>query len=282
MGSVVVNNTTRTVTISGTGKRGLPGPEGDVTPEAIAARDAAQAAALAAHEDAEQTALDRAATHDDAVATDQDRQATAADRAATGQDREATAGDREATADDRRQTGQDLDAIRSIAETVVEDRDAAHESADLAAAWANGHEPGGPGTMSAREYSEAAADSESRAAASAATAAAANLISYGVLIYNAAAISAGGYYAERRASVASKQTTLYAEIIDGESGSAAAIAVLVGGELVYGPVTVSQGAPITLPDLNIPISASSDVLFSIAPSAGAIRELFVRIYGVAA
>lgn len=78
---------------------------GDVTPAALAARDAAATSASgaaasksASDTNAAQTAADRSAVHTDRTAADADAQATAADRQQTGLDRQQTTSDRQATA----------------------------------------------------------------------------------------------------------------------------------------------------------------------------------------
>lgn len=149
--------------------------------------------------------------------------------------------------------------------------EAAPSAASTAQAWAEGTEPGGPGTKSAKEHAQ-------DAGASASIAAGATLITYGVAIYNDTGIEAGGYYAERMAHVTSTQDYLYAEIIDGDPGSGASIVVLVGGDAVYGPVSVEQGTPLSVSSLGIAVSDTDDVAFMLTPSSG-VREIFIKTYG---
>lgn len=75
------------------------------------------------------------------------RDATAEDRVATGEDREQTGLDAQQTAADRVATGQDRAATTQA-------RTGAEDARDEAIAWAQGAEPGGVGTKSAKEYAE--------------------------------------------------------------------------------------------------------------------------------
>ena len=140
-------------------RRGEPGPMGDVTPEALAAKEAAETAArktaddvvltgndakataadrVATGDDVKATAADRVATGNDVKATGQDKDATAVDRRATGENAKATAADRVATGDDvkataadRIATGNDLTATGQDKNATAADRRAVSDKADL-------------------------------------------------------------------------------------------------------------------------------------------------------
>jgi len=159
----------------------------------------------------------------------------------------------------------------SIVANKIPEIEAAPQAATAAQAWAEGTQPGGPGTKSAKEHAQ-------DAGASASVAAAATLISYGVAIYNETGIEAGGYYAERMAHVNSEQGYLYVEIIDGDPGSEASIVVIVGGDAAYGPTSVEQGTPLSLSSLAIAVGDIDDVAFMLTPSEG-VREIFIKTYG---
>lgn len=207
--------------------RGEKGETGDVTPQLLAAKEAAEEAAIQARGDVEATERNLIATTADRAATKADREGTALDLFTTSQNRTQTGLDRTATGADRTQTG--LDAIAT--------------------------------------------------AQSAQKAAAATLIGYGVSIYKADGIVAGGYYCERRANAASKQTNIYAEIIDGDAGSEVTVTMFVGGSAVHAPFRVVKGGPVSLSGLNIAVDASSDIRFFVTPTPEKVRELFIKSYG---
>jgi len=104
--------------------------------------------------------------------------------------------------------------------------------------------------------------------------------SYAVSIYKADGIGAGGYYADRRANANSVQDTVYAEVIDGDVGVEIDLYLEVGGAMVYGPVTVAPGAPVTATGLAIPVAQAASVNWVVASViGGAVRDLFAKSYG---
>lgn len=247
------------------------------------------------------TAEDRDQTKDDRRQTGEDREQTRLDRIATGEDRstvQALTNRVLELEEELRAVGEIVtdvaevasvkEQVSSVAEQVAAIMLAAAKITEIEAApgaaqqaseantssqkWAEGEEPGGPGTMSSKAHALAAA-------ASAGTAAAATLIGYGVSIYNADGIEPGTFYAERRANASSVQDRLYAEIVDGEPGSQVSVVVVVGGVAAYGPILVAHGAPVSLEGLAIPVSAADGVSYTLTPTLGAVREVFVKTYG---
>lgn len=123
------------------------------------------------------TGEDRAAAAGDRQATGADAQATATDRVATGQDRSATAADAQQTALDRQfaaqavldtttleaaasqsagaaaQSATDADTDRQQAQSAAS---SAQASSSTAESWAEGVEPGGLGTDSAKGWAQSA------------------------------------------------------------------------------------------------------------------------------
>lgn len=221
MKKIVVNNTTRTVSVYQTGRRGPEGPQGPAGPEGPIGPEGPQG-----------------------VQGDQGPKGDKGDKGDVG----------------------------DVNPGTIEARDEAEGFAALSQKWAEGTEPDGPGTKSAKEHALDAGDF-------AATAAGATLIGYGVSIYNADGIEPGTFYSERRATAASEQSSIYAEIIDGDEGSEVSFVLLIGGVAAYGPFFVAQGAPISLEGLSLPVSASDGVSFVVTPTPGAVREVFVKTYG---
>lgn len=129
------------------------------------------------------------------------------------------------------------------------------------------------------EDREATAADRIAAAASAAAAAAATLIGYGVSIYHANGIEAGEYYAERHATVLSKQTAIYAEIINGDTGSEVTVTMLADGEIAHAPFVVAAGSPVFIAGLDIDISASTGISFAVLPTSATVREIYIKTYG---
>lgn len=151
---------------------------------------------------------------------------------------------------------------------------AASDSADLAAAWAEGHEPGGAGTKSAKEWAgEAGAD--------AVTAAATTLREFGIRIYNASGVPAGAYDADLRVAHHTLQTQFYAEIVGGASGGEVDLNVEVNGVTVYGPVTVAYGTPVANA-VSIDVPANAQVKFMVIEVRGTVTELSVKTMGAVA
>lgn len=104
-------------------------------------------------------------------------------------------------------------------------------------------------------------------------------VEYGIRAYRPAGVTAGGYDADRRVNFRNKQRAIYAEIIDGDPGSSAVITLSVSGQHVYGPFTVTQGAPFSASNLNLTVEADADVMFIVVPTPGKVRELYVKTNG---
>lgn len=145
----------------------------------------------------------------------------------------------------------------------IADIQAAPQAASDARAWAEGTEPDGPGTKSAKEYALEAADSAS-------TAASATLIEYGVNIYDPDGVPSGGWHSKRYSPYANKQEVIFAEI-EGDPGSEISFVMLAGGVPVYGPITVTEGAPVILTGLDIPVGTGEGVAYMTTVSAGVHR-----------
>ncbi|WP_210256055.1 carbohydrate-binding protein [Chelativorans sp. Marseille-P2723] len=104
--------------------------------------------------------------------------------------------------------------------------------------------------------------------------------SYGVSIFRSEGIVPGGYYADRRANAASVQAYLYAEIIDGDPGSAVDLYLEVGGSMVLGPIMVTQGNPQAISSLDVSVAEGDTVSFVVVSiTGGVVRDLFVKSYG---
>lgn len=143
-------------------QRGEKGEVGDVTPEALAAKAAAEAAANAAAQDAVRTAADRVATGQDKAATAADRVVTTADKQATGQDKAATAADRTATGLDRAATAADRQATAA---------DKARTTADAATATTKAAEADSNAALTAADRVATGQDKNATASDKTATAA---------------------------------------------------------------------------------------------------------------
>ena len=151
---------------------------------------------------------------------------------------------------------------------------AASDSADLSAAWAEGHEPGGAGTKSAKEWAE-------EAEADAVTAAATTLREFGIRIYNASGVPAGTYDADLHVAHHTVQSTFYAEIVGGAAGGEVDLNVEVNGATVYGPVTVAYGTPVANA-VSIDVPANAQVKFMVIEIRGTVTELAVKTMGAIA
>lgn len=205
-------------------------------------------------------------TGEDATQTGKDREATARDVRTTAESARAagvsetnSAENFKGTTEDKRQTG----LLKSAAET----------SAGTSQKWAEGNEPGGPSTKSAKEHAQAAA-------VSAALAAAATNVDFGVSIFKADGIEAGGYYAERNVTKRCKMTSLFAEIINGNVGSEATVTLLINGA-PYGVYVVKQGTRLSVSGLDAQIQAASVVSFAVVSTPGTVREIVTQTYGAA-
>lgn len=197
-------------------RRGAIGPMGDVTPEALAAKAAAEAAANAAAQDAVRTAADRVATGQDKAATAADRVVTTADKQATGQDKAATAADRTATGLDRAETASDrqataADKINTAADAATATTKAAEAVSNAALTAADRVATGQDKTATASDRTETAADrvatgqdrtatGADKAAAAASASASASSASQGLNYKNDA--QAASIVADERANVA--------------------------------------------------------------------------------
>lgn len=149
---------------------------------------------------------------------------------------------------------------------------AASDSADLSAAWAEGHEPGGAGTKSAKEWAgEAEAD--------AVTAAATTQMRYAPgPIRAASGIGLGGYICDRRAYRASVQDRVIGAIIDADPGAELTFYFAVDGTQACGPFTATVDAPVDVAvSYAVGIGKSVDVY--ITHISGVVREFDPASYG---
>lgn len=106
---------------------------------------------------------------------------------------------------------------------------------------------------------------------------------YDASIYKSDGITVGGYYLDRRASMANVQDTIYAEIIDGDTGAEIDMYLEVAGAAAYGPFTVAVGTPVSVSSLTIAIAADDSVnLVLTAIIGGAVRDFYFKSHGAAA
>ncbi len=236
---------------------------------AEAARDLAEADAVATAADLVQTGLDRVATGADRVQTGLDRVATAADRVQTGLDRIATAADRV-------QTGQDREAA---AESALEAQSAA-ATAESARDQASGHRLNAQNAADAAEVSQlAAAQSATDALASqqaaetsednalASQQAAATSASNALASQQAAATSAINALASEQAASASEDNALISEQNAAASAAASEASRLQSD---YSALQAGTSASVAQQAANNAVAVVTGGTASLTPQAGRI------------
>ena len=268
MSKVTVVSRPNRIVIASKGVQGAPGPTGDVTPEAEAARDAAIAAANAAAS-SESAAQGYASTASDAAsAASQSADAAAASESAAGGSA-TTASNAASTASNAADTATSAaTAASGSASAAAASESAASGSATTATGAAT------TATTAASTATQAASDAQGSATSAAASANAALVAGkeFGVLVARDAGIVTGGYPATRSAWGAMTMGRFFAEGMGGD----ATVAVRVNDALVLGPITVSEGARITQP-VSIVLAQGDTVTFDIIGQGA--KRLWAQIDG---
>ncbi len=271
MSKVTILSKPNRIVIASKGVQGPPGAMGDVTPEAVAARDAAVAAAsgAAASESAAQGYASTASESADAASQ-------SADAAAAS---ESAAGGSATTASNAASTASNAADTATSAATAASGSASAAAASESAASGSATTATGAATTATTAANTATQAASEARgSAASAADSANVALVAgreFGVLVARDAGIVTGGYPATRSAWGAMTMSRFFAEALGGD----ATVAVRVNDALVHGPIAVSKGARITQA-VSIVLAQGDTVTFDIIGQGA--KRLWAQIDGGAA